>query len=261
MKLIVRLSVGLVVAAAVVSAHESRSAEIVSHRAEYRFYLGGSETRAGGSVEENRVECDAWVQSSRHRMHGSNLRPGRQRLETKEYRDGHAMTFLQHVSSGGERVLSFEGIVRQGRNGKPAIASFTSPREMEVPLPRGTVFSTAFYLRTIREFRTAPGKTIRRTPVFGLMGRSGSLFYVEARRVKTGEPLFTKVEGDTELLDSPSIDIELRLFASRQAAKPVQRIVATVHANGVYSRAVYYQPRATLIAEIVRIQALPKAKC
>lgn len=261
MRFIVRLSVGLVVAAAVVSAHQSKSAEFVSHRAEYKYFLGRSETRAGGSIEENRVECDAWVQTSRHHMHGPRLVPTIQRLEIKEFRDGRGMIFLHHLSSGGQQFVKLEGSAYRGRNGKPPIARFTSPRAKEVVLPRKTVFAVAFYFRILRELTASPKKSVGRTPVFGLLSRGASLYYAEARRAKEREPLFIKVNGDSELLDAPAIDVEMRLFQSPRARRPRARIVMKLHANGIYSRAVYFLPRATISAEITSIRRLASPTC
>jgi hypothetical protein len=265
MQRILRLSLGLTMLAAALGAGPAGAAEIVSHRAEYKYFLEPNDTRAGGSIEENRVTCKAWVQTTRHRLSGPNLVPSSQRMEITELRDGRGMTFLHRLSTGGKSVVSLEGSAQRRGDGKPLIASYTSPEVKSEPLPPGTVFITAFYFRALRELRAAPNKTIKRTPVFGLLvhgaNRYASLSYVEARRAKDGEPLLAPVEGDTELLDSPSMDIELRIFASRDAVTPAQRIVATVHDNGVYSRAVYYLPRMTFTAELSRIEALPKPKC
>lgn len=261
MKLFVRLSIGLVVAAAVVSANETRSAEYVSHRAEYKYFLGRSETRAGGSLEENRITCDAWVQTTRHRMHGPRLIPTIQRLDITEYRDGRGMIFLHHLSAGGERLIRLEGSVARARNGGRLIARFTSPKAKEVPLPRGTIFATAFYFRTLRELTAAPRKTVGRAPVFGLLSRGAALHYVEARRAKESAPLFIKVAGDADLLDAPAIDVEMRLFDARRAKTPRHRIVMKLHANGIYSRAIYYLPRVTISAEVARIEKLDTPRC
>lgn len=261
MRLLVRLSIGLVIAAAVVSAHETRAAEYVSHRAEYKYFLGRSETRAGGSMEENRITCDAWVQNSRHRMHGPRLIPTIQRLENKEFRDGRGMIFLHHLSVGGERLIRIEGSVGRGRDGGPLIARFTSPKAKEVALPRGTTFAVGFYFRALRELTAAPTRTVGRAPVFGLLSHGAALHYAEARRAKESAPLFIKVDGDADLLDAPAIDVEMRLFDTRRAKTPRYRIVMKLHANGIYSRAIYYLPRGTISAEIARIEKLDTPRC
>lgn len=260
MRFIVRLLVGLVVAAAVVSAHQTRAAEIVSYRAEYKLFVGPQDRTGGKSIEENRVQCDAWVQKTHDRIKGGQLMPAQQQVEIRESRDGRKITFSRRISSAVQPGKFLEGSAVQ-RDGKPPLATFTSPKPRELRLPRGTVFATTFFFRIRRELHASPDKRIARTPVFGILSRSADVYYADARRVKDSGPLFNRVEGDTELLDSPAIDIEVRLFTSPKARKPEHRMVIRFHANGVYSRAIYYLPVGTITSEITRIEALPKAKC
>ncbi|MDH3232489.1 MAG: cell envelope integrity EipB family protein [Alphaproteobacteria bacterium] len=238
------------------------AAELISHRAEYRFFVGKSETRAGSSFEETRTECTAWVQSARMRMHGTNLVPSNQKFEITEFRNGRGMDFLHHLSTGGVRLIKIEGSARRDVNGRSGLIRWTSPKGKVLRMPPATEFATPFYLRILSELRASPGKVIRRTPVFGLIGGTTTgLYYVEARRAKHDEPLFIQVEGDTHLLDAPAIDLEVRLYASRTDGTPVYRIRMKLHENGIFSRAVYTTSRVTITAELARITALPSAKC
>jgi len=234
---------------------------IVSFRAEYKYFIGEGDADAGGGVQENRVNCTAWVQSSRVRMQGANLLPSRQQLETRETLDGRGMTFTHSVSFAGRPAVTTEAAAMRGEGGKPALVRFTSPKARSLRLPRGTMFPAAFYLRTLRELQRARDAAVPRTPVFGMAWRGRDVIYVEARRLRSSEPLFNRVEGDSHLLDAPAIDIELRYYAGPTAKKPLYRVVYKLHANGIYSRAVYYHPVATFTVELTSVHELEKAAC
>jgi len=262
MRRIVRLLFAVALVVAMFDAGLLKAAEMVSHRAEYRFFFGKNETSAGKSVEETRTECKAWVQRARIHMHGSSLIPSNQRFEITEYRNGRGMDFLHHLSTGGMRLLNLEGSARTPAKGKPGTVRYTSPEAKVMRLPPRTEFATPFYLRVARELRARPNKVIRRTPVFGIVGGTATgLHYVEVRRAKHDEPLFSQVEGDTHLLDAPAIDLLIRIYARANDGTPVYRIRMKLHANGVYSRAVYSTASVTITGEIARITELPKAKC
>jgi hypothetical protein len=260
MRRILRFSFALAFVVAAFDAGLLKAAEIVSHRAEYRLFNGPQDTKAGRSVEENRVQCKAWVQISRTQMNGGRLMPADQLLKVDESKDGRRFTFSRRVTSAVKTNALLEGRAVQ-RDGKPPLATFTRPTPRDVTLPRGTVFPMSYYFKALDELQASPNKRMPRQPVFGILSRGANVLYAEARRVKDSGPLFSRIDGDTELLDSPAVDIELRLFESAKAAKPAYRIVIKLHANGVYSRAVYHLPLGTITAELAKIEALPKAKC
>lgn len=260
MRRIVRFLFAVAVVVAMFDAGLLKAAEIVSHRAEYRLFVGPRETDAGRSIEENRVRCKAWVQTSRLRMNGGRLMPTEQLLAIGESKDGRRITFARRITSAVEANAVLEGSAVQ-RDGKPPLATFTSPKPRDVTLPKGTVFAMSYLFRMLEELQAAPDKRIARRPVFGILSRGADVLYVEARRVKDSGPLFSRIRGDTELLDSPSLNIEMRLFTSAKATKPAYRMVVKFHVNGVYSRAIYYLPVGTITAELAKIEALPKAKC
>jgi len=260
MRRIVQFLFAVAVVVAMFDAGLLKAAEMVSHRAEYRLFVGPQDTNAGRSIEENRVECKAWVQTTRTRMNGGRLMPSEQLLEIGESKDGRRITFSRRISSAIQANAVLEGSAVQ-RDGKPPLATFTSPKPRDVTLPKGTVFAMTYFFGVLEDLQASPDKRIARRPVFGILSQSADVFYVEARRVKDSSPLFSRIEGDTELLDAPSLDVEVRLFASAKATKPAYRMVVKFHANGVYSRAIYYLPAGTITAELAKIEVLPEAKC
>ena len=235
--------------------------EFVSHRGVYRHYLPSAQTAAGRSTEEYRRDCRNWISKVRFRLRGRRQLPLDGDFEGRETVDGRRFQFAHRSSLDEGPFRAIRGFAVRGAGKSPGFVVYTEPARRRLALPRGTMFLDGFFVQALRALRRSPQTRVRRTPVFGMLSSSLRLYYVDMRVSKRELPLFSRIEGDAHLVDAPSMVIEMRWFIGPRARRPYASMLARVHSNGIYSRAVTVKDGKTIETELAEIRALRTDPC
>ncbi len=129
----------------------AEGAELVSHRAVYTLSLASTRVANSIAALSGRMAievvdvCDGWTLEQRIGLRIASSEGPEVASYTSftswESKDGTQFRFAQATKQGGVTVEELSGRAVM-EPGKPGVAHFTKPEEMEIPLPAGTLFPT-----------------------------------------------------------------------------------------------------------------------
>jgi hypothetical protein len=158
-------------------------AELASHRAAYRLSLdtsrgsAGIESASGAMLYEVVDQCDAWTVQQRFTLAVTG-RDGQGTERQSDYvtweaKDGRSMRFRLRQMVDGQLAQTIVGEAKLEAAGGEGTIRYREPSEVEVPLPRGTLFPMTHTLRMFEAARA--GQRTLGAPLFDGTSADGAM--------------------------------------------------------------------------------------
>jgi hypothetical protein len=238
---------------------------LASHRAVYTMNLGTA--RSGSSTVDARgvmylewaEACDGWTVAQRVKLTLYATQGGEIDTDSNysswEAKDGVSYRFTVRNLRNGKVTEEFRGDARLDGPGRSGKAVFTMPAGLTFDLPEGSMFPTEHMARLIEAAQAGERRLSR--VMFDGASVDGPLEVNAIIGAQSGP-----TEPVSALTNSPSWPVRMAFFPIQsQQAEPEYEVAVKLHDNGVANHFLLDYGDFTVVAELEKMEALPKPKC
>lgn len=248
------------------SAASAGGVDLIPHHANYSMDLSTTQSGSGivgahGTMSYDFADsCDGWVVENRIAVTYAYTEGGEAETTTDfvtwESKDGLKYRFRLRNTRDGQVTDEVEGTAELRGKGRGGVAHYTRPEEINIPLPKGTVFPTDHTKHLISAARKGD-KSLGRV-VFDGSDTQGAFDVNALIGLSRPQPV-----ADTfPMLNTPSWPIRLAFFSPKSdEPEPEFEMAVDYHDNGVASSIVQSFKGFSLAGHLQSLDILARHGC
>ncbi|HEY4135074.1 MAG TPA: cell envelope integrity EipB family protein [Alphaproteobacteria bacterium] len=246
------------------AAPATAAVDLAPYRAIYSMKFGTM--RSGGTTADARgamyIEmaeaCDGWTATQRVKLSMTNVQGDDEDSDSNysswESKDGRNYRFTVRNLRDGKLSEEYRGEASLGANAGAGKATFAAPTGVDVDLPKASVFPTEHVVQLIEAARAGSRQFSR--VIFDGASLDGPF---DVNAIIGAQ---AKGKGGDKLLAGPSWPVRMAFFPLQsQAAAPVYEVGVQLYENGIAQSFLLDYGGFTVVADLEKIEALPKPRC